>query len=163
MSGFEGAPSCAGDSGGDGEDNVDEEEDPQGVDAPDEESYVVKVALAGILKEEARLILPLIEKLVLVGSRIAVEASMLVTCHVLKVLGRGGAVAPLSQSTFYRASVLVSQFTGHEMPFKDPDLLETYEKIYSPSCPPDHVRPIREPYMRTTTGRRPSPASKTTS
>jgi hypothetical protein len=148
MSGFEGAPSCVEDSDGDGEDNVDEEEDPEGVDAPDEESYVVKVGLAGILKEEARLILPLIEKLVLVGSRIAVEASMLVTCHVLKVLGRGGAVAPLTQTTFYRASVLVSQFTGHEMPFKDPDLLETYEQIYSPSCPPDHVRPIREPYMR---------------
>jgi hypothetical protein len=140
MSAFEGR--CEDDGDGDNLSKADEEED-----APDEEFYVVKVGLAGILTEEARLILPLIEKLVLVGSRIAVEASMLVTCHVLKVLRRGGAVDPLDQISFYRASVLVCQFTGRERTIGDPDLLETYEKIYFPSCPPDHVRSIREPYM----------------
>lgn len=136
---------CSGEKSGGDEEDILSEADKE--EAPDEEMYVVKLGLASIWQEEAALLLPLIEKLVLVGSRIAIEASILVGCHVLKVLERGGVFSQLDQTLFYRASCLVSRFTGQEKPFRDADLKETYTNIYSPLYPHEHEKPIREPYM----------------
>lgn len=108
------------------------------------EKTVIKTGLQKFCKEPS--LIELIERAVRACSQVSIEASLLVSFHLLRCLQSGITVGPLEQNFWNQCIAAIANGEKGIAPTASPELQESF-RLYVRSRPPDYVPVKREGYM----------------